>query len=421
MSADMPAPSAQGDEGAGAQGDQCLLTAAHFVKRESPQRSSSCQDDSTARYGFQGGGPAQAGSSLERGVESKQRSVSANARPGVSSETAAPTETAENTAKSRQTIWTPGFQRTMQQLKEPAHPANQPSLRQNPPVARIFARSASASVPGLKTDSVSARSDISEIKEAIEDVVEKQVAEALGPLRLIVTDLKNVIESVGRENSDLNEQNDILSRQIDLQYRDIQQHSEMASSHVRALTNLVEAHTRMDQSANDNLATTCNLIGYLSQLVVNLPQSLNQVVHDSVNQAAQDALGHVMVAQQESLINVQNFFNDQHDHLETHRNELLNQLVCLNCGYLGDGTPYFQRKAAQGQQAGQQAGEQQQQDGQQQQQQNDISLEQSVQPAQSNEQHDDEDDEVQDESKLSNSGFGKFKTLLRSGFKPARK
>lgn len=167
--------------------------------------------------------------------------------------------------------------------------------------------------------------ELSKIREIIEEAVEQQVAAALAPLRVVVNELNKAIQAANDEHQDLREQNDTLSRQIDLHYRDIQQHSEIASTHIRALTNMVGAHTQINRAANENLAVTCNLVVHLSQVIANLPRSLSQIVENVVSQAIQNALGQVAAAEQEALNKVQSFLSDQFAKLESRQDSAAQQ------------------------------------------------------------------------------------------------
>ncbi|XP_044724579.1 uncharacterized protein HRG_02475 [Hirsutella rhossiliensis] len=91
----------------------------------------------------------------------------------------------------------------------------------------------------------------------------------------------------------------------------------MASTHICALTNLVSAHTQINQAANENLAVTCTLVGHLSQVIASLPQSLSQVVQTVVSQAIQGALSRVAAAEQEALDSIRAFLSSQFANFES--------------------------------------------------------------------------------------------------------
>lgn len=176
------------------------------------------------------------------------------------------------------------------------------------PSRRAFSDTAQVAAPASRGPS---EEELSRICDIIEEAVEQQVAAALAPLRLVVNQLNSAIQSAGQETADLREQNDVLSRQIDLHYRDIQQHSQIASTNIRALTNLVGAHSQINQMANENLAATSNLVSHLSQVVASLPQSLAHIVQNIVAQAVQSTLGRVSAAEQEAMDKVQAFLSSQ--------------------------------------------------------------------------------------------------------------
>lgn len=118
----------------------------------------------------------------------------------------------------------------------------------------------------------------------IEHAVEEKIAEAIGPLRLN-------LHRMDRENSDFHEQNDTLSRQIDLHYKSIEKHNDI-------FDNLSSAHARGIQATSASLATASQLVGHLSQTVANLPNSINQVVASSVQEQVQLAMHQVLALPQ---------------------------------------------------------------------------------------------------------------------------
>lgn len=132
----------------------------------------------------------------------------------------------------------------------------------------------------------------------IEHAVEEKIAEAIGPLRLNLNRLD-------RENSDFHEQNDTLSRQIDLHYKSIEKHNDifdnLASAHARgiqATSKLVATQSGVLQATSENLSRATCLVDHLSQTVANLPASINQVVASSVQEQVQLAMQHVLAVQQ---------------------------------------------------------------------------------------------------------------------------
>ncbi|RCI16168.1 hypothetical protein L249_2356 [Ophiocordyceps polyrhachis-furcata BCC 54312] len=341
--------------------DTYLLPPARFTKSE-PRRSVSGElPRKLLRVGEIAPHLGRRGVSIE---EKKSEGVDVNENKIKEKDVAAEEEASQLSDRS----WTPGFEKAMEELR------NRDRLGL---VAEALTKRGDVSVVGGCADDASALSleedttlvdpvtpvslvDIQEIRSAVEgaveEVVEKQVAEALGPLRLIaknlgqVTELANVaaketrlaVEETSRENSDLHEQNDIMSRQIDLHYRDILQHADLASAQLKALTNLVNAqtsladnlvkvqanqinnlvaaqasqvnaladtHTKIMQSANDNLTATCQLVSHQSQAVANLPISIDKTVQNAVDSAVKDAvakatesaLSQVVAAHQKSV------------------------------------------------------------------------------------------------------------------------
>ncbi|RDA93817.1 hypothetical protein CP533_6367 [Ophiocordyceps camponoti-saundersi (nom. inval.)] len=299
-------------------------------------------------------------------------------------------------------FWTPGFEKAMEEMKIGGRLDTSVAA-----LARVVADDGSGSLedatlvdpatPASQVDIREIRSAVEgAVEGAVEEAVEKQVAEALGPLRLITKTLgqaaektSRIIEETNRENSDFHEQNDVMSRQIDLHYRDIQQHADLASAQLKALANLVNAHTnladnlvkvqasqinnlvaaqtsqvnnlvdaqanqlgnlvaaqttqvntladthtKITQSANDNLAATCQLVSQLSQVVANLSSSIDQTVQnavdkavkDSVTKATESALNQVVAAHEKSLEAFEATYRCQHDSFDRYRAAAVQEL-----------------------------------------------------------------------------------------------
>lgn len=132
---------------------------------------------------------------------------------------------------------------------------------------------ASAPLPDTNTPTTSSSSsDAQSVAETVENVVEQQLASALGPLRFIINSLSQSIRATRQENSDFHEQNNILSRQLDLQYQQIQQHSDNANAQIRALLNLIETQTGNIQGNTQNngqgvSAENNDLVNQITQMV----------------------------------------------------------------------------------------------------------------------------------------------------------
>ncbi|OAQ88476.1 hypothetical protein VFPFJ_06941 [Purpureocillium lilacinum] len=131
---------------------------------------------------------------------------------------------------------------------------------------------ASAPLPTADTPTTPS-SDAQTLAETVENVVEQQLASALGPLRIIINSLSQSIQATRQENSDFHEQNNILSRQLDLQYQQIQQHSDNANAQIRALLNLIETQTGNIQGNTQNngqsvsTETNNDLMNQITQMV----------------------------------------------------------------------------------------------------------------------------------------------------------
>ncbi|KAI9158486.1 hypothetical protein HJFPF1_06481 [Paramyrothecium foliicola] len=156
---------------------------------------------------------------------------------------------------------------------------------------------------GSSSSSIEAISE--EVFAIIEHAVETNIAAATGPLRLGVNRLNQSLRSFQFENIDLKEQNDTLSRQLDLHYRTIEQNAETFSEHTKALDRMFEPQSRNIQATTENLTMIAGLVSHLSQVVMNLPLAINQVVHAAVHHHAEAAIRDVMDAQQEAMLAVQ--------------------------------------------------------------------------------------------------------------------
>ncbi|KAK4070082.1 uncharacterized protein Triagg1_6503 [Trichoderma aggressivum f. europaeum] len=149
------------------------------------------------------------------------------------------------------------------------------------------------------------------IHSIIEQAVEEKMASAMGPLRLNINRLDDSLESIRhqenalndlqlhlrREHTDIRDQNDTMSRQLDLHYRTVEQHVEEFRSQSKTMNTMIGAQA-------DNIATTINMVNHLSQVVTNLPLAINQVVHNAVQQQTQLAIRDIMFAQQQAMFSV---------------------------------------------------------------------------------------------------------------------
>ncbi|KAM0250893.1 hypothetical protein ACHAQJ_008427 [Trichoderma viride] len=145
----------------------------------------------------------------------------------------------------------------------------------------------------------------------IEHAAEEIVADAMSPMRLNVSRLEKSLESIRhqedalssleshlhREHTDIRDQNDTMSRQLDLHYRTIEQNVEEFRSQSKTMNTMIGAQA-------DNLAATISMVSHLSQVVTNLPMALNQVVHTAVQQQTQLAIRDIMFAQQQAMFSV---------------------------------------------------------------------------------------------------------------------
>ncbi|KAL7937475.1 hypothetical protein V8C35DRAFT_331225 [Trichoderma chlorosporum] len=149
------------------------------------------------------------------------------------------------------------------------------------------------------------------IHSIIENAVEEKMADAMGPLRLNISKLDNSLESLRhredalnnlethlrREHTDIRDQNDTMSRQLDLHYRTIEQNVEEFKSQSKTMNTMIGAQA-------DNIAASINMANHLSQVVTNLPLAINQVVYNAVQQQTQLAIRDIMFAQQQAMFSV---------------------------------------------------------------------------------------------------------------------
>lgn len=140
--------------------------------------------------------------------------------------------------------------------------------------------------------------DFSNTKEIIysiiEQAVEEKMAEAVIPL---TSRLEKSLASFHRENADIRDQNDTMSRQLDLHYRTIEQNVEEFRTQSKTMNTMIGAQA-------DNLAATISMLSHLSQVVTNLPMAINQVVYTAVQQQAQLAIRDIILAQQQAMLSV---------------------------------------------------------------------------------------------------------------------
>ncbi|EHK48997.1 hypothetical protein TRIATDRAFT_315364 [Trichoderma atroviride IMI 206040] len=135
------------------------------------------------------------------------------------------------------------------------------------------------------------------IYSIIEQGVEEKMVEAVDQIRLHASRLEKSLASFHRENVDARDQNDTMSRQLDLHYRTIEQNIEEFKTQSKTMNTMIGAQA-------DNLAATITMVSHLSQVVTNLPMALNQVVYTAVQQQAQQAIRDIMFAQQQAMFSV---------------------------------------------------------------------------------------------------------------------
>ena len=258
-------------------------------------------------------------------------------------------------ARLRNNAWTPGFEQAMKDMEKGGRaPMLAPIGSSRPtPNTKSMGRSVSAAQQGasvLDANNYSARLDLGPIRDGIENAVEQQVADALGPIRLMANVLMDNVHALGsirqainHENEDLHEQNDVLSRQIDLHYRDLRQHSDTSgaqirclaglieghghaglslNAHVRALTTLAETHTQINQAAAENAKRTTVLLNHLSQVVTSLPCYIGNAVNRAVALEYQGSSALIIAAQREAFDIIFRFYSQQQAEFESREAKL---------------------------------------------------------------------------------------------------
>ncbi|OTA07226.1 hypothetical protein A9Z42_0081210 [Trichoderma parareesei] len=182
---------------------------------------------------------------------------------------------------------TNNVQRAMEALSVAIRSASVESFGQDASVASSAAVSPSVALFDLEN----VREDIYSI---VEHTVEAKMSDAMGPLRLHT-------DKLHREHSDIREQNDTLSRQIDLHYRTIEQNVEEFRSQSKTMNTLIRAQADQSKIMSTMIGAQADMLGHLSQLINNLPVAINQVVHNAVQQQTQLAIRDIMFSQQQAM------------------------------------------------------------------------------------------------------------------------
>lgn len=190
-----------------------------------------------------------------------------------------------------------GTQKAMEALCSAIRIANADKVAQHDVFYNHVPDSDASATPTTSVD----LGDISEnIYSIVENAVEEKMAAAMGPLRMNINrldDLKSLESDLRREHADIRDQNDTMSRQLDLHYRTIEQNAEEFQSQSKAMNTMIGAQA-------DNLAATINMVSHLSQVVTNLPMAINQVIHNAVQQQTQLAIRDIMFAQQQAMFSI---------------------------------------------------------------------------------------------------------------------
>lgn len=196
--------------------------------------------------------------------------------------------------------WTEGFSQVMNQRQQQngrgcipspigtcGLAANIAGTASSAPVDGGIVQNGAASAPLPTADTpTTTSSDAQTLAETVENVVEQQLASALGPLRFVINSLSQTLRDIRQENSDFHEQNNILSRQLDLQYQQMQQHSDNANAQNRAELNLIETLTNAIETQGNtqnngqgvSTETTNDLVNHITQMVAATPRYMSSVM-----------------------------------------------------------------------------------------------------------------------------------------------
>ncbi|KPM37198.1 hypothetical protein AK830_g9346 [Neonectria ditissima] len=150
-----------------------------------------------------------------------------------------------------------------------------------------------------------------ELCSVIENTIEETVSDATGPLRLNVgtfKDQNNILRSSvgelqhhGKEfeqhGKKLEQQNRLLNRQIGFHNHILEQQAKASNN----LLSMFEPQAKNMQTTSEQLALVSGFVDTLSQVVMNLPITLDQAVHTSVQHQTQDAFKHILEAQKKAI------------------------------------------------------------------------------------------------------------------------
>lgn len=148
-----------------------------------------------------------------------------------------------------------------------------------------------------------------QIVTVIKNAAERHIADASSPLRVNLKKMEelsteisntnqrlcNTNQRLSRETTDLVDQNDTMSRQIDLHYRNFEQYSEHFNSQIGTLNRL------MDHQAQ-NMAIVPTIIQGISQLSTTIPQLISSAVHTTIESQVNQALERVTEAQMQTMV-----------------------------------------------------------------------------------------------------------------------
>ncbi|KAH7157058.1 hypothetical protein EDB81DRAFT_757451 [Dactylonectria macrodidyma] len=163
----------------------------------------------------------------------------------------------------------------------------------------------------------------------VEQTIEQTLSDATGPLRLNVGNLH-------KENATFSNQNSSLARQIDMHYRVLEQQTKTnaallsmfdpqsknmqaaseqltatteqltkATENVKVTGGYLNKATKIVHATDEQLTIATDLTSLLSQVVMNLPVAINEVVNAAVQQQTQDSFKDILEAQQKVILDLE--------------------------------------------------------------------------------------------------------------------
>ncbi|ODA81633.1 hypothetical protein RJ55_00134 [Drechmeria coniospora] len=148
--------------------------------------------------------------------------------------------------------------------------------------------------------------------------------------------MHGTVTATAQENADFHEQNNTLSRQLDLQYHQIRQHSENTSSQISALLHLIETQSTVGQGVTNSLNILNNVASQLTHAVTNVPHFVGNLVQSSVAPTVQKIVSRgtqttldLAISAERQIDSISNNHSEQSAQLERQWDEISNQLAVI--------------------------------------------------------------------------------------------